>query len=140
MLLGPPFLPSSCLPITIIPCVPILHGPGAGTGPIGSRLSEQTPKCLFSILKTHHGYRKNNSDRAHTPQTRNLHITQVETEQTFKTLGSHHLFLAFPLRGLQEDPIIGPLFLTSSSVRCGQLVGTLRMWESIGIQVFICDM
>lgn len=42
--------------------------------------------------------------------------------------------------GLQEDPIIGPLFLTGSSVRYGQLVGTLRMRESIGIQVFMCDM
>lgn len=71
--------------------MPVKDGSGADTGPVGFRLSGQTQRYLFSILKIHHSYRKNNSDRAHTPRTPGLHIIHAEMEQTFKkNVGAYH--------------------------------------------------
>lgn len=142
LLLEPSFLPSNYLHVTNTCCVPIKYGSGADTDPVGFRLSGQTQRYLFSILKIHHSYRKNNSDRAHTPRTASLHIIHAEMEQTFKK--KCRSLSSFPFspttKTYRKDPIIGSLFFTSFSVRCGQLVRALRTWESIGIHVFICDM
>lgn len=70
--------------------MPIKDGSGADTGPVGFRLSGQTQRYLFNILKIHHSYRKNNSELIpHGHQVCTLFMLKWN-EPLKKNVGAYH--------------------------------------------------